>query len=99
MHRNFSCKLGEIDLIMRDGNGLQTNILVIVEVRYRRNAKYGGAAASITPAKQRRIVRTTAYFQKTMRGYSDWPVRFDVVTLTGMPDNLQITWLPRAFEC
>ncbi len=50
--RNFRCRSGEIDLIMQDGN-----TLVFVEVRKRKNRLYGGAAASITPAKQQKLIK------------------------------------------
>ena len=48
--RNFSCKRGEIDLVMLDGA-----TLVLVEVRYRSSEHFGGAAASVTWRKQRRL--------------------------------------------
>ena len=44
---------GEIDLIMRDGT-----VTVFIEVRYRRSARYGDAAASVTPQKQQRNTRS-----------------------------------------
>ena len=47
--KNFRCKLGEIDLIMRDGQ-----CLVFVEVRARASADYGGALASVTKSKQQK---------------------------------------------
>ena len=51
--RQLNCPLGELDLVVRDG---QT--LVFVEVRYRRSRCYGGAVASITRAKQERLLKT-----------------------------------------
>jgi len=51
--QQLQCPFGELDLVVRDG---QT--LVFVEVRYRRNRRYGGAAASITRAKQERLLKT-----------------------------------------
>jgi len=51
--RQLHCPLGELDLVVRDG---QT--LVFVEVRYRRSRSYGGAAASITRHKQERLLKT-----------------------------------------
>ena len=50
IERNFGCKTGEIDLILQD-NGQ----LVFVEVRFRKNQLFGGAAASVTPAKQKKL--------------------------------------------
>lgn len=51
--QQLRCPLGELDLVVRDG---QT--LVFVEVRYRRSNRFGGATASITRAKQARILKT-----------------------------------------
>jgi putative endonuclease len=45
--QNYRGRFGEIDLIMQDGASL-----VFIEVRLRRNANFGGAAASIDPPKQ-----------------------------------------------
>lgn len=50
--RNVASRLGEIDLVMRDGD-----TLVFVEVRSRARTDFGGAAASVGPAKQRRLRR------------------------------------------
>ncbi|HLR13009.1 MAG TPA: YraN family protein [Burkholderiaceae bacterium] len=91
--RNLACRAGEIDLIACD-----EDVLVFVEVRQRHNARYGGAAASITRAKQQRITRAASYFlpalsQAYFQGQT--PVcRFDVVVL----DAEQLTWHPHAFD-
>jgi putative endonuclease len=86
--RNFRCKQGELDLIMRDGK-----ILVIVEVRFRKSGRYGGAAESITRAKQSRIIAATQVYLTQQK--LDCPVRFDVVAITG---NGGIDWIPHAFS-
>jgi putative endonuclease len=80
--RNYSCKGGEIDLIMRD-NG----VLVFVEVRQRTGASHGDAAASITPAKQRRL--TIAAQTYLLRLKTLPPCRFDAVTF----DGTKLSWL------
>src|SRR5690242_10755501 len=54
LHRNFRRRLGELDLVARDGNEL-----VIAEVRTRSSERFGGAAASIDSYKRQRIVRAT----------------------------------------
>ena len=85
--RNFRCRSGEIDLIMQDGN-----TLVFVEVRKRKNRLYGGAAASITPAKQQKIIKT-AYFY--LQRYKTLPAcRFDVVAW----DGNACQWLKNTIE-
>ena len=84
---NFTCKGGEIDLIMRDGEAL-----VFVEVRQRAAGHYGGAAASITPAKIRRLVRAAQVY--LLRFPRVPPCRFDVIAIDG--DHL--AWLRNAIE-
>ena len=84
---NFRCKLGEIDLIMREGS-----TLVFVEVRQRAAGAQVGAAASIGPAKVRRIVRAAqVYLQRCPRTP---PCRIDVVAI----DGSRIDWLKNAIE-
>jgi putative endonuclease len=73
---NFTCKGGEIDLIMRDGAAL-----VFVEVRQRAGRDYGGAAASITPAKEARLVCAAQAYLMRYRQLP--PCRFDVVAIDG----------------
>jgi putative endonuclease len=85
--RNYRTRLGEIDLIARDGA-----TLVFVEVRLRASAGFGGAAGSVGPRKQRRIA--AAARQYLARLASEPACRFDVVTL----DEHEPTWLRGAFE-
>lgn len=84
---NFQCKGGEIDLVMRD-----SDTLVFVEVRQRASRSAGGAAASITPAKIRRLVRAAQFY--LLRLPQAQPCRFDVVAIEGE----QLDWLRNAFE-
>lgn len=87
LERNFRCKGGEIDLIMQDGK-----VLVFVEVRVRSDGKFGGAAASVGSAKQKRlIIAAQVYLQRhTMPP----PCRFDVIAF----DDKKMTWLKNAIE-
>jgi putative endonuclease len=86
---------GEIDLIMQDKDGT----LVFVEVRQRASASHGGAGASISAAKQRRIVFAARHY--LMRYKTLPPCRFDVVLIQGglgagqTPD---MAWLRSAFD-
>jgi len=82
VERNFRCAGGELDLIMRDGD-----CLVFVEVRRRRSMRFGGAAASITPTKQRRLVHAAQTF--LLRYPRLPPCRFDVIAI----DDGAIEWL------
>jgi putative endonuclease len=79
---------GEIDLIVRDVDGT----LVFVEVRKRVNASHGGALASITFVKQRRIVFAARHYLLKLR--QPPPCRFDVVALEGE----DLHWFKAAFD-
>ena len=79
---------GEIDLILRDRDGT----LVFVEVRSRRDARHGGAAASIGPAKRASLVFAAQCF--LMRCQPLPPCRFDVVAV----DSGEVQWLRAAFD-
>ena len=79
---------GEVDVIVRDTDGT----LVFVEVRLRRTANHGGAAASVTGSKQRRVIYAAQHY--LLQFASPPPCRFDVVAIDG--DSLQ--WLKAAFD-
>ena len=85
--RNFRCRGGEIDLIMRDGA-----TLVFVEVRARSRVDFGGAAESISTAKQGRIILAARHY--LARHGVDAPCRFDAVLLQAG----RLQWLRAAFE-
>ena len=74
--RNYACRYGEIDLVMSDGPQL-----VFVEVRMRKNSNFGGAAASVDTAKQRRLWRTAEHY--LMRYRTPPACRFDLVAIDG----------------
>jgi putative endonuclease len=85
VERNFRVRGGEIDLICRDGT-----TVVFVEVRLRRSSDYGGAAASITAAKQAKIVMAARHW---LARHGNATCRFDCVLL----DGEHIEWLRDAF--
>ncbi len=94
LRRNFRCRLGEIDLIMRDAD-----TLVFVEVRHRRRNRFASAAQSVNIHKQRKIVRAAAFFLGRHRNLAQVPVRFDVVALDRPGDGgLELTWVRDAFR-
>ena len=86
--RGPSARGGEVDLIMREADGT----LVFVEVRSRAGLAQGGAAASVTAAKRRRIVFAAQHY--LMRMATLPPCRFDVVAIDG--DRCE--WLRAAFD-
>ncbi len=80
VERNFTSRYGEIDLIMRE-----QHTVVFVEVRQRSSAQFGGAAASVTAAKQGRLWRTAEVF---LRRYTTLPsCRFDLIAIQGAELN------------
>lgn len=86
---NVRYRAGEIDLIMRD-----RKTWVFVEVRYRRNALFGGAAASVTRSKQQKLIHAAALWLRSRnRSLETTDCRFDVVAITGT----QVDWLSNAF--
>jgi putative endonuclease len=89
IERNFLCKSGEIDLIMKDQNSL-----VFIEVRYRENQEFGGALASITVGKQKKLRRAAEYYLLQHFGNTPPPCRFDVVGIEGQDE---IMWVKNAF--
>ena len=91
--RNYRCRVGEIDLVMRDGA-----CLVFVEVRYRKNRNYGGAIESITVSKQAKIKRAAEIYMQKHPKQNYQSCRFDVVAASGDTDNLKMDWLINAFE-
>lgn len=87
---NYSCRLGEIDLIMYD-----KDCLVFIEVRARASSAYGDAAQSVTRSKQQKLIRTATLYLQTKKLYDKQPSRFDVLSLDGVPPR--ITWIKNAF--
>ncbi len=95
--KNFSTQAGEVDLIMLDTRNSNES-LVFIEVRYRKNDDFGGAAASVTPKKQQRIIKAALAYQQQNAPQSS--MRFDVVAIEG--DNInnkpKIDWIENAFS-
>jgi putative endonuclease len=89
--RNFRCRQGEIDLVMAEGR-----TLVFVEVRYRRDIRFGSAAESVNGRKQRRIITAAQYYLQQNPGASKQPCRFDVVALGGQGEAVE--WIKNAFD-
>ena len=91
--RNVRCRGGEVDLICLD-----RGTVAFVEVRLRTNPRFGGAGASITVAKQQRVVLAARWwFAGAGRRYSRHPCRFDAALLTAL-DEASIEWIQGAFD-
>jgi putative endonuclease len=92
--RNLRCKAGELDLVCLDGG-----VLAIVEVRQRGTAEFGGASASVTWAKQRKIIRAAQFFMRRQKRWRNFPMRFDVLAIDGLPQGAhRVDWVKDAFR-
>jgi putative endonuclease len=91
--RNFNCRYGELDLVMRDGE-----IVVFVEVRYRRSQGFGGALDSVGASKRDRLVKAASLFLQANPALTRYPCRFDVVAISGAAEDPSIHWQRNAFD-
>ena len=104
VQRNFSCKCGEVDLIVK-----KDALLVFVEVRYRKQASYGSAAASVTLSKQKKLLATVQFFLQCTPGFSPTGSAFRIDVMQVSPRNKSgptdadvlfqdhlIRWIPNA---
>jgi len=92
LERNYRCRFGEIDLIARDGS-----TLAFIEVKTRRSQTFGPAAAAVTLAKQRHLVKASqVYLTRTHKVYE--LCRFDVVTIELDAHTPRIELIKDAFQ-
>jgi putative endonuclease len=87
--RNFLRRVGELDVVARAGD-----LLIIAEVRTRGSDYFGGAAASVSRAKQHRIILTAGLFLDQRPELRGCRVRFDVIVVR----DGRIEWLRQAFD-
>ena len=88
--RNFRRRGGEIDIIMLDGD-----VLVFVEVRYRRSAAFAAPGLTVDARKQRKLIRTAALFASTQRHLATREMRFDVIAIE---ESKPVCWIRDAFR-
>lgn len=95
--QNFHCRWGEVDLIMKEHD-----VLVFIEVKYRKNNLFGGAISAVSIKKQQKIIKTAAiYLQQQGLNEYNTAYRFDVIAIEGNTDTIaksQINWLKNAFN-
>ncbi len=103
--RNYSCRYGEIDLIMHD-----QATLVFIEVRYRQNSYFGSSLETINVTKQNKVIKTAEYYLLTHHLSEKTACRFDVVGVKPSPKDLrpavsisklnraQVEWVKNAFS-
>lgn len=89
LHRNFTSRFGEIDLVAR-----QETYLVFVEVKYRKNGSGGHPLEAVDHRKQRRIFQTAKYYCLRFGYGENTPCRFDVIGILGT----EITHVENAFS-
>ena len=93
VERNYLCKRGEIDLIMQD-----KHTTVFVEVRYRRNDRFGSSAESVDWRKQTKLLATAEHYLQQHPKAAQNDCRFDVVALTTENKQQTIDWIIDAFQ-
>ena len=92
LHRNFSCRLGEIDLVMEDGD-----TVVFIEVKYRKSNTHGSGADAVDIHKQHRLSRAAAFYLAVNPARAEQFCRFDVVSIDPDKDEQDINWIKNAF--
>lgn len=89
LERNFRCRIGEIDIIAKDGD-----YYVFIEVKYRLSDEKGSPTEAVDLRKQKKICKVCDYYRLINSLGEFTPVRFDVISVTGS----EITWYKNAFE-
>ncbi|KAF1056445.1 MAG: hypothetical protein GAK44_00231 [Pseudomonas delhiensis] len=95
LHQNWSCRRGELDLVMLDGD-----TVVFVEVRSRRHQAWGGALESVDARKRQRLIAAAEHFLQREARWSRHPCRFDVIAvqLPAGDTPAQLNWIQNAFD-
>lgn len=93
IEQNFHSRYGEIDLIATDDQ----NTLLFIEVRLRKNNRYGSALESVTPQKQQRFLKTVEHYLQLSPPPAHFALRIDVIGITGTPLSPTIEWIENAF--
>jgi putative endonuclease len=93
VERNFLCRHGEIDLVMREGE-----VVVFVEVRYRRGGGFGDGIDSVGAGKRARLVRAASAWLAAHPRMASHPCRFDVLAIGGDAGAPAVDWRRNAFD-
>jgi len=96
IEKNFAWSGGELDLIMK-----HSEVIVFVEVRFRKNSKFGTGLTSVDKYKQAKIIRTASYYLQIKPLFRDLPCRFDIVSVTKdntLLNTKAISWVKNAFQ-
>jgi len=96
--RNFTCRYGEIDLIMREENQRDHDQIVFIEVRYRGDDMHGGGTVSVGAGKRAKLARAAAVYLQQNPVLAAMTCRFDVVGCSGTPVTPVFEWTRSAFD-
>ena len=91
--RNYRCRLGEIDIIAKDGA-----YLCFIEVKYRSDDKFGEPEAAVNYKKQKRICKVSKFYLYSNYKSTDIPIRYDVVAISQSDHMLTFKWIKNAFD-
>jgi putative endonuclease len=93
LHHGYRCRLGEIDLIMLDGDAL-----VFVEVRARSTGSFATALETVDARKRAKLLRTARFFLMSYPCRAPATIRFDVVGIDAIDtDTPRLNWIRNAF--
>jgi putative endonuclease len=95
IEQNYLTKVGEIDIIMLDK---AEQVLVFVEVRYRKNTYFGSATDSVDQTKQLKIMHAAEHYLGYQQKFDEYICRFDVIGLESDLKYPKINWIKDAFE-
>lgn len=93
VENNFSCKRGEIDLIVR-----KENLLVFVEVRSKSSAQYGQPLETVNCKKQEKIHKAAEYYLYLHPELAELYCRFDVISILWQEGKARLNWIADAFQ-
>lgn len=93
LERNYRAFRGDIDIIAMDGR-----FLSFIEVKYRRDVRYGSPEEAVTISKQRQICKLSKLYLYSKKKSIDIPIRYDVIAITDTDNTATIRWYKNAFE-
>ena len=88
--RNWRIGHKEIDIIAQKGG-----TIAFIEVKARKNNKYGDPTDAVTDSKIRNLVQAASAYIRYHR--INLPIRFDVIVIIGEPGNQSVEHIEDAF--
>jgi putative endonuclease len=93
LRRNYRVRSGEIDIIAKD-----EKYYCFIEVKYRKDDKYGAPEAAVDFYKQRQISKVSKHFLSYILKSYEVPIRYDVIAISGSEGAVSVKWLKNAFD-